>query len=85
MRAVAGRPAFDVGMIGSRGRVKAAMRGLEHEGVSREMLDRMYAPIGLDIGAQTPEEIAIAIMAEILLVRSGGGTARPISEIARGK
>ncbi len=85
VRAVAGRPAFYVGMIGSRRRVKAAMLGLEQEGVSREALERMYAPIGLDIGAQTPEEIAIAIVAEIILVRSGGGTARPISEIARGK
>ncbi|MBK6427711.1 MAG: XdhC family protein [Blastocatellia bacterium] len=85
VRAVAGRPAFYVGMIGSRRRVKAAMLGLEQEGVSREALERMYAPIGLDIGAQTPEEIAIAIVAEIILVRSGGGTARPISEIERGK
>lgn len=85
VRAISGRPAFYVGMIGSRRRVKAAMLGLEQEGVSRETLDRMYAPIGLDIGAQTPEEIAIAIMAEIILVRSGGGTARPISEIARGR
>lgn len=83
VRAIAGRPAFYVGMIGSRRRVRAAMLGLEQEGVSREMLERMYAPIGLDIGAQTPEEIAIAIMAEIIMVRSGGGTARPISEIAR--
>ena len=85
VRALSGRPAFYVGMIGSRRRVKAAMLGLEQEGVSRETLERMYAPIGLDIGAQTPEEIAIAIVAEIILVRSGGGTARPISEIARGK
>ena len=85
VRAISGRPAFYVGMIGSRRRVKAAMLGLEQEGVSRETLERMYAPIGLDIGAQTPEEIAIAIVAEIILVRSGGGTARPISEIARGK
>jgi len=84
VRAVGGRPAFYLGMIGSRRRVKAAMLGLEAEGVSREVLDRMYAPIGLDIGAQTPEEIAIAIMAEIIMVRSGGGTARPISELARG-
>ena len=84
VRALSGRPAFYVGMIGSQRRVKAAMLGLEQEGVSRETLERMYAPIGLDIGAQTPEEIAIAIVAEIILVRSGGGTARPISEIARG-
>ncbi len=84
VRAISGRPAFYVGMIGSRRRVKAAMLGLEQEGVARETLERMFAPIGLDIGAQTPEEIAIAIVAEIILVRSGGGTARPISEIARG-
>ena len=83
VRAVSGRPAFYVGMIGSRRRVKAAMLGLEQEGVAAETLDRMYAPIGLDIGAQTPEEIAIAIVAEIILVRSGGGSARPIAEIAR--
>ncbi|MCC6744503.1 MAG: XdhC family protein [Acidobacteria bacterium] len=83
VRAVGGRPAFYIGMIGSRRRVQAARLGLEAEGVPRDVLDRMYAPIGLDIGAQTPEEIAIAIMAEIIMVRSGGGTARPISEIAR--
>lgn len=54
------------GMIGSRRRVRAAMEQLSAEGYEKEMLDAVRAPIGLDIGALTPEEIAISIMAEVI-------------------
>jgi xanthine dehydrogenase accessory factor len=61
-----------IGMIGSRRRVRAALGALLRAGYSREALSRVVAPIGLDIGAETPEEIAVAIAAELVLVRRGG-------------
>lgn len=64
-------PAY-VGMVGSRRRVRAALEQLVREGIPRERLLRVHAPIGLDIGAETPEEIAVAIAAEIVRVRRGG-------------
>lgn len=64
-------PAY-VGMVGSRRRVRAALEQLAREGVSRERLRRVYAPVGLDVGAETPEEIAVSIAAEIVRVRRGG-------------
>lgn len=57
-------------MIGSRARVKLVKDFLENEGISRELLDQVYTPIGLKINAQTPEEIAVAIMAEIIQVKN---------------
>jgi xanthine dehydrogenase accessory factor len=61
-----------VGMIGSRRRVKATLERLEADGVDKGLLARVHAPIGLDIGAETPEEIAVAIMAEIIRERRLG-------------
>ncbi|HUH12131.1 MAG TPA: XdhC family protein [Longimicrobiales bacterium] len=61
-------PAY-VGMIGSRRRVKAALLALLRAGVERERLARIHAPVGLDIGAETPEEIAVSIAAELVAVR----------------
>ena len=67
------RPLAYIGMIGSARRVRAVFQLLEREqGVPREKLARVYAPIGLPIEAQTPAEIAVAIMAEIINVRRGG-------------
>lgn len=66
------KPARYIGMIGSRRRTTTIRERLKREGVEPELLRRVHAPIGLDIGAQTPEEIALAIMAEIVLVRRGG-------------
>jgi xanthine dehydrogenase accessory factor len=71
-------PARYIGMIGSRRRTTTIREHLRREGVAAEHLRRVHAPIGLDIGAMTPEEIALAIMAEIVLVRRGG-TGRPKS------
>jgi xanthine dehydrogenase accessory factor len=67
------RPTGYIGMIGSKRRIRAVFQLLEEEqGVSREKLSAVYSPIGLDIGAETPAEIAMAIMAEIIQVRRGG-------------
>lgn len=55
-----------VGMIGSKRRVKAAMEQLLNEGYSKEKLDKVNSPIGLEIGAVTPEEIAFSIIAQVI-------------------
>lgn len=71
-------PAY-LGMIGSRRRVRAAFEQLAEEGFSRDWLARIHAPIGLDIGAETPAEIAVAIGAEMILA-GRGGTGRPLRD-----
>jgi xanthine dehydrogenase accessory factor len=58
-------------MIGSRSKVRTVISQLEEEGVDPEALSRVYTPIGLDIGGQTPAEIAISILAEIIAVEHG--------------
>jgi xanthine dehydrogenase accessory factor len=73
-----------VGMIGSQRRVGTVLTHLAREGVPREALERVHTPIGLDIGAETPEEIAVSILAEIILVRRGG-TGRRMSELRRAR
>lgn len=60
-----------VGMIGSRKKVAQTRENLEKEGISSELLERLHAPIGLKIGAVTPEEIAVSIAAELIQVKSG--------------
>lgn len=69
-----------VGMIGSKRRTKIVLERLRSSGVEAEKLAMVHAPIGLDIGAVTPEEVALAIMAEIVAVRRGG-TGSPLSKI----
>ncbi|HEX2090874.1 MAG TPA: XdhC family protein [Longimicrobiaceae bacterium] len=84
LRDVLGRPELPayVGMVGSRRRVRAALEQLVREGIPRERLLRVHAPIGLDIGAETPEEIAVSIAAEIVRVRRGG-TGAPLRDRER--
>jgi xanthine dehydrogenase accessory factor len=66
-------PLAYIGMIGSRRRIRAVFQLLEEEqGISPEQFDHVYAPIGLDIGAVTPAEIAVCIMAEIINVMRRG-------------
>ena len=66
-------PLAYLGMIGSRRRIRAVYDLLERErGIPRQRFDRVHAPIGLDIGAQTPAEIAVAILAEMIEVLRGG-------------
>ena len=73
LRAVIHSPAKYIGMIGSRRRVKACfIRFREEEGIPEELLNKVYAPIGLDIQAESPEEIALSIAAELVKVRRGG-------------
>ncbi|HLZ21259.1 MAG TPA: XdhC/CoxI family protein [Ktedonobacterales bacterium] len=61
-----------VGMIGSAGKIRQAFRTLLKEGVPAETLRRVYTPIGLDLHAETPDEIALSIAAELLMWRRGG-------------
>ena len=58
-----------VAMIGSKKKVIELVKQLEDEGVPGDALDRIHAPMGLDIGAITPEEIAVAVVAEMIAVR----------------
>ena len=71
LRALAARDLRYLGLIGSRAKVKKIYDALVEEGMPLECLQRVHAPIGLDIGGVTPEEIAISIMAEIIAVRRG--------------
>jgi xanthine dehydrogenase accessory factor len=73
------RPAAYIGMIGSRRRVRGVLDAVRERGISEELLARVHAPIGLDIGALTPEEIALSVMAEVVKARRGG-TGRSLSE-----
>jgi len=73
LREVVTSQAAYIGMIGSRRRVGTVLTHLSRDGYTREALERVHTPIGLDIGAETPEEIAVSIAAEIIAVRRGGG------------
>ena len=64
-------PARYIAMIGSKRKVVGVIRELEKEGVPRAAFERLHAPMGLDIGAESPEEIAIAVAAEMIAVRRG--------------
>jgi xanthine dehydrogenase accessory factor len=56
-------------MIGSRRKIKIVFEQLQQQGVAQATLETVHAPIGLEIGADTPEEIAISIAAELISVR----------------
>ena len=62
-------PARYIGMIGSQRKVIAIYKELEREGITREKLERVYAPMGIDIGAITPAEIAVSVAAELIAIR----------------
>jgi xanthine dehydrogenase accessory factor len=62
-------PARYIGMIGSKRKTITIFRELTKEGIPAQLFDRVHAPVGLDIGAITPEEIAVAITAELIAVR----------------
>lgn len=64
------KPNAYIGMMGSRKRVGIVLDMLEQEGFSRSLLDQVHAPIGLSIGAETPEEIAVSIIAELIQVKN---------------
>ncbi len=65
-------PSGYIGVIGSKRRWSETIKGLNQLGISDDILKRVHSPIGLGIGAETPEEIAVSIMAEVLMVQGGG-------------
>lgn len=74
-RQILGRPFTYLGMIGSRTKVSLTKERLRLQGFSQEQIESMHAPIGLKIGGQTPEEIAVSIMAEVVQVNNQHPTA----------
>ncbi len=66
-----------VGMIGSKRKVIGIFKTLQEEGVPTRLFERVHAPIGLDIGAVTPEEIAVAITAELIAIRRHANASLP--------
>jgi len=58
-----------VGMIGSKRKVLSVYKALEKSGIPAEKFEGVFAPVGLEIGALTPEEIAVSITAELIAVR----------------
>jgi xanthine dehydrogenase accessory factor len=65
-------PAPYIGVIGSRRRWLETVKQLEGRGVSKEAIARVHSPMGLELQAETPEEIAVSILAEVLMVRDKG-------------
>ena len=75
-RAVAARPAY-LGLVGSRRRGATVLGYLADRGVPRDQLDRVRVPAGLDLGPTTHQEIAVAILAELVQLRASGALAGP--------
>lgn len=82
LKYVLGTDANYIGMIGSRKKVKNNFRILLNEGISRETLEKVAAPIGLDLGGQKPEEIALSIMAQMVALENGG-SCKPLDQMYR--
>jgi xanthine dehydrogenase accessory factor len=78
LRQVIHSPVRYIGMIGSRHKCETILGHLRADGISEEALKRVHAPIGLDLGGPTPEEIAVSILAEVIAVRRGGRAARGV-------
>lgn len=74
---IAARPDY-LGMIGSKRRTNIVLERLRETGIAEEVLSEVRAPVGLDIGAVSPEEVALAVLAEIVAERRGG-SGRPLS------
>ena len=70
LRSVLDKPNAYIGLMGSKRRVLMLRQELEGEGIDGEMLDPVHMPIGLSIGAETPDEIAISVMAEIIQIKN---------------
>ena len=71
LRALATRDLYYLGLIGSKAKVTRLHKALRDEGIRVENPERLYAPVGLDIGAISPEEIAVSILAELIAVKYG--------------
>lgn len=61
-----------IGVIGSKRRWELTKKALLSQGFTKETIERVFSPIGLELNAETPEEIAVSIMAEIIMLRNGG-------------
>ncbi|MGB8028939.1 MAG: XdhC/CoxI family protein [Terracidiphilus sp.] len=70
-------PARFIGMVGSKRKAITVFRELTREGLNPELFDRVHSPVGLDIGAVTPEEIAVSIVAELVATRRHAERALP--------
>ena len=70
-------PAGYIGVIGSKRRWAMTRKALLEAGMAEEKVDRVHSPIGLELNAETPEEIAVSILAEIIMLRNGG-TGQPM-------
>ena len=70
LRQVITKPAAYIGLIGSKAKRSQIFNKLEKDGFSKSDMDQIHTPIGLDIGAETPEEIAISILAEMIAVKN---------------
>ncbi|MDH4248145.1 MAG: XdhC family protein [Deltaproteobacteria bacterium] len=78
-----GEPVAYLGMIGSKRRVGAVFQLLEEQGYPRGGLGRVHSPVGLNIGAETPAEIAVSVLAEMISVRRGAGAdTRPLTVLS---
>ncbi len=71
LKQLIGSPVQYIGMIGSKRRVISIFNKLKGEGFSQQIIEKVHAPIGIDIGAKTPQEIGLAIMSEIIAHREG--------------
>jgi xanthine dehydrogenase accessory factor len=78
------QPAGFIGVIGSRRRWTMTKKEMVAQGVPVEKLERVHSPVGLELHAETPEEIAVSIMAEIIMLRQGGD-GLPMSQPAKSK
>jgi xanthine dehydrogenase accessory factor len=65
-------PSRYVGLLGSRRKTLMIYQRLVRQGIPVERLKQVHSPIGLDIGALTPEELAVSILSELIMVRRGG-------------
>ena len=65
-----------IGLLGSRRKTLMIYRRLMEQGITKDRIKEVYAPVGLNIGALTPEEIAVSIMSEVIMVRRGGDGGR---------
>jgi xanthine dehydrogenase accessory factor len=74
LRWAIGTPARYIAMIGSKRKTLGVMKELMKEGIPREDFDRLHAPMGLDIGAISPEEIAVSVVAEMIALRRGASS-----------
>ena len=82
VRALAPRRLRYLGLIGSRAKMARIYEALQADGMPPDMLRQVHAPIGLDIGAVTPQEIAVSILAELIAVKHGKMKSRDAAEIS---